>query len=48
MPRIFGVAVLVAGLAQKKIKDSALYVEDVFKTCKDLNKDIMKIRDFKS
>lgn len=43
-----GAAVLVAGLAQKKIKDSALYVEDVFKTCKDLNKDIMKIRDFKS
>jgi hypothetical protein len=42
-----GAAVLVAGIAQKKIKDSALHVEDVYKTCKDLNKDIMKIREFK-
>ncbi|MCW4022153.1 MAG: hypothetical protein ACOWW1_08395 [archaeon] len=42
-----GAAVLVAGLAQKKIKDSALHVEDVFTTYKDLNKDIMKIREFK-
>ncbi len=42
-----GAAVLVAGLAQKKIKDSALHVEDVYKTCKELNKDIMKIREFK-
>lgn len=42
-----GAAVLVAGIAQKKIKDSALHVEDVYKTCKELNKDIMKIREFK-
>lgn len=42
-----GAAVLVAGIAQKKIKDSALHVEDVYKTCKELNKDMMKIREFK-
>lgn len=42
-----GAAVLVAGLAQRKVKNSALHVEDVYKTCKDLNKDIKKIREFK-
>ena len=42
-----GGTILVAGLVQKKVKDSALHVEVVFKTCKELNKDIMKIREFK-
>jgi len=41
-----GAAVLVAGLVQRKVKNSALHVEDVYKTCKDLNKDIKKIREF--
>jgi hypothetical protein len=39
-----GAAVLVAGLIQNKIKNSRLFVEDVYKTFQDVNKDILKIR----
>ncbi|MFA5364969.1 MAG: hypothetical protein WC325_07320 [Candidatus Bathyarchaeia archaeon] len=42
-----GGTLVVAGLIQKKIKQSTLHVEDVYKTFQDVNKDIMKIRSFK-
>jgi hypothetical protein len=42
-----GAAVLVAGLVQNRIKNSALHVEDVYKTFQDVNDDILKIRHFK-
>jgi hypothetical protein len=43
-----GAAVLVAGLIQNKIKKSTLYVEDIYKTFQDVNKDILKIRQFRT
>ena len=43
-----GAAVLVAGLVQNKIKNSTLHVEDIYKTFQDVNKDILKIRQFKT
>ncbi|MDG6223142.1 MAG: hypothetical protein IAX21_02115 [Candidatus Bathyarchaeota archaeon] len=43
-----GGAVLVAGLVQTKIKNSTLHVEDIYKTFKEINKDIMKTRQFES
>lgn len=43
-----GGAVLVAGLIHNKIKNSALYVEDVCKTFQDVNKDMLEIRQFKT
>jgi hypothetical protein len=43
-----GAAVLVAGVVQNRIKNSALHVEDVYKTFKDVNKDILKIRQFRT
>ena len=42
-----GAAVLVAGLVQKRIKNSSLHVEDVYKTFQDVNDDILRIRHFK-
>ena len=42
-----GAAVLVAGLVQKRVKNSSLHVEDIYKTFQDVNSDIMKIRQFK-
>lgn len=44
---MIGGTLVAAGLIQKKIKDSTLHVEDVYKTFQDVNKDIMKIRSFK-
>ena len=43
-----GAAVLVAGLVQKRVKNSVLHVEDIYKTFQDVNKDILKIREFKT
>ncbi|MCW4014963.1 MAG: hypothetical protein NWF06_01195 [Candidatus Bathyarchaeota archaeon] len=43
-----GAAVLVAGLVQNRVKNSALHVEDVYKTFQDVNKDILKIRQFRT
>ncbi|PVX24667.1 MAG: hypothetical protein CW691_06955 [Candidatus Bathyarchaeum sp.] len=43
-----GAAVLVAGLVQNRAKKSALHVEDIYKTFQDVNKDILKIRQFKT
>jgi len=43
-----GAAVLVAGLIQNRVKNSALYVEDVYKTFQDVNKDILKIRQIRT
>ena len=43
-----GAAVLVAGLVQNRIKKSTLHVEDVYKTFQDVNKDILKIRQFRT
>jgi hypothetical protein len=43
-----GAAVLVAGLVQNKIKNSTLHVEDIYKTFQDVNKDILKIRQFRT
>jgi hypothetical protein len=43
-----GAAVLTAGLIQKKIKQSTLHVEDVYKTFQEVNKDILKIRQFRT
>jgi hypothetical protein len=43
-----GAAVLVAGVVQNRIKNSALHVEDVYKTFQDVNKDILKIRQFRT
>ncbi len=42
-----GAAVLVAGLIQNRIKNSGLYVEDIYKTFQDVNNDILKIRQFR-
>ena len=43
-----GAAVLAAGLVQNRIKKSTLHVEDVYKTFQDMNKDILKIRQFRT
>jgi len=43
-----GAAVLVAGLVQNRIKKSTLHVEDVYKMFRDVNNDILKIRQFKT
>lgn len=43
-----GAAVLVAGLVQNKIKNSTLHVEDIYKTFQDVNRDILKIRQFRT
>lgn len=43
-----GAAVLVAGLVQNRIKKSTLHVEDIYKTFQDVNKDILKIREFRT
>jgi len=42
-----GAAVLAAGLIQNQIKKSTLHVDDVYKTFKDVNDDILKIRHFR-
>jgi hypothetical protein len=42
-----GAAVLAAGLVQNQIKKSTLHVDDVYKTFKDVNNDILKIRQFR-
>ena len=42
-----GAAVLVAGLVQNRRKKATLHVEDVYKTFQDVNKDILKIRNFR-
>lgn len=39
-----GAAVLALGLAQKRIKKSALHVDDLYQTFQDLNKNVLKIR----
>jgi hypothetical protein len=39
-----GAAVLALGLIQKRIKKSALHVEDVFRTYQELNKNLLKVR----
>lgn len=43
-----GAAFLVAGLVQNRAKKSTLHVEDIYKTFQDVNKDILKIRQFKT
>ena len=43
-----GAAILVAGLVQKRIRKSTLYVEDVYKMFQEVNNDIMKIRQFRT
>ena len=42
-----GAAFLVAGLVQNRRKKATLHVEDVYKTFQDVNKDILKIRNFR-
>ena len=39
-----GAAVLAVGLIQKRIKKSALHVEDVYRTYKEINKNLLRIR----
>jgi hypothetical protein len=39
-----GAAVLAVGLIQKRIKKSALHVDDVYRTYQELNKNILKIK----
>lgn len=39
-----GAAVLAVGLIQRRIKKSALHVDDVYRTYQELNKNILKIR----
>ena len=43
-----GAAFLVAGLVQTRIKKATLHVEDVYKTFYDVNKEILKIKQFKT
>ncbi len=39
-----GVFVLALGLVQNKMKQSALHVEDVYKTFQDVNRNLLKAR----
>jgi hypothetical protein len=39
-----GAAVLALGLIQKRIKKSALHVDDVYQTYREINKNLLKIR----
>jgi hypothetical protein len=39
-----GAAVLAVGLIQRRIKKSALHVDDIYRTYQKLNKNILKIR----
>ena len=39
-----GAAVLALGLIQRRIKKSALHVDDVYRTYQEINKDLLKIR----
>ncbi len=39
-----GAAVLALGLVQNRMKQSALHVEDIYKTFQDINRNLLKVR----
>jgi hypothetical protein len=39
-----GAAILAVGLVQKRIKKSALHIDDVYQTFQEINKNMLKIR----
>jgi hypothetical protein len=39
-----GAAILALGLIQKRIKKSALHIDDVYQTFQEINKNVLKIR----